>query len=159
MKQQKKQIKEYQKDNKEIKENKNIIYIFMMLIVPLLLDLSLDGMMQGKAYLRNIIISGLWGFLINIIEMLIVIFLIHKFCLIYKNIKNIKSLVKVYIKIISNPFFIFLITFVFFEIFNHMLGLSYRIIIIIKLLLFILMYLFLIRLIKILLFHYLNIEE
>jgi len=66
------------------------IYIITILLVPIELDTVIGGLIEGKAYLKHMIIGGKLGTLINIILLIICIYLFHKFCEVYKEIYKIK---------------------------------------------------------------------
>ena len=49
------------------------IYIITILLVPIELDTVIGGLIEGKAYLKHMIIGGKLGTLINIILLIICI--------------------------------------------------------------------------------------
>lgn len=85
---------------KEIKP----IYIITILIVPIYLNVSIQGLIVGKAYLKHVIVEGNLGIFINVIEVCICFYLFHKFCETYKEIYKISSITVSYIKVIISPF-------------------------------------------------------
>ena len=124
----------------------NPIDIFKISITPFLFDSAVFGLLRGKAYLRNIIVDGYIGLVINFLELLIAIYFIYKFYVVYVQIFKLKNIVIICIKIIINPFFILLIILILFNIYDYYYY-EFKILyyFIIKILLYIGIYIFLIK--------------
>lgn len=124
------------------------IYIMTILLVPIFLNLSINGISEGKAYLRYIILEGNISIIINLIEICISMYFINKFCKIYRELFNLNSLIKAYVKIFFSPFGFSLITMLLFDLYGDFIIYNNMLRLFLFIVLLLLNYLFLIIIIK-----------
>ncbi|MGB4270685.1 MAG: hypothetical protein WBK20_16095 [Spirochaetota bacterium] len=132
------------------------IYIFTILIVPIELIVSINGLIVGKAYLKHIIVEGITGVIINIGDLLICFYLFHKFCEAYKKIYKLRTMIVSYLKVILSPFVIFMIVMLLYDVYFEKYICNQIINIIILVILIVITYIALIRMVKNLIKKYIS---